>query len=107
MEDDAPRQSIYISYASESEDDAEFVHRLFAALEEHGKLVTSFSSHAGLVDLTYREKLRGAKEEWREAARLAIKAGLNDDDLLQFFNEEFKNYPVGERLSDGAGKGLW
>jgi hypothetical protein len=74
MEDDAPRQSIYISYASESEDDAEFVHRLFAALEEHGKLVTSFSSRAGLVELTYREKLRGAKEEWREAAQLAIKA---------------------------------
>jgi hypothetical protein len=31
---------------------------------------------------------------------------LNDDELLQFFYEESKR-PEGERLSDGAGKGIW
>lgn len=34
-------------------------------------------------------------------------AWLNDDDLLQFFYEECSNYPAGQRLSDGLGKGLW
>jgi hypothetical protein len=34
-------------------------------------------------------------------------AWLNDDDLLQFFYEECANYPTGQRLSDGLGKGLW
>lgn len=32
---------------------------------------------------------------------------LNDDDLRQFFCDECTKYPSGQRLSDGAGKGLW
>jgi len=32
---------------------------------------------------------------------------LNDDELLQFFHEEATQYTEGQRLSDGAGKGLW
>lgn len=32
---------------------------------------------------------------------------LNDDDLLRFFYEEVNEYPEGQRLSDGIGKGLW
>lgn len=52
-------------------------------------------------------------EAWhkRAAASLRIKpettAWLNDDDLLQFFYEECAKYPVGQRLSDGLGRGLW
>lgn len=32
---------------------------------------------------------------------------LNDDELLRFFYEEVIEYPEGQRLSDGIGKGLW
>lgn len=32
---------------------------------------------------------------------------LNDDELLQFFYQEVVEYPEGQRLSDGVGKGLW
>lgn len=32
---------------------------------------------------------------------------LNDDDLLQFFHEEYIQYPEGERLSDAMGTGFW
>ncbi len=52
-------------------------------------------------------------ETWhkRAAAELRIKPEntpwLNDDDLLQFFYEECANYKVGQRLSDGIGRGLW
>jgi hypothetical protein len=31
---------------------------------------------------------------------------LRDDDLLEFLNQEAK-FPQGERLSSGAGLGLW
>jgi hypothetical protein len=32
---------------------------------------------------------------------------LNEAQLLYFFYEEYTQYPEGERLSDGEGKGLW
>ncbi|MDQ3919322.1 MAG: P-loop NTPase fold protein, partial [Acidobacteriota bacterium] len=74
MKDELPRQSIYLSYAAENEDDAAFGHRLFAALEDNDKEVTSFSPRTGLVQLEAREKLRAANEEYREAARQSIRA---------------------------------
>lgn len=32
---------------------------------------------------------------------------LSDDDLLEFFHEEYNRHPQGKRLSAGLGKGLW
>ncbi|MBC7911371.1 MAG: TIR domain-containing protein [Pyrinomonadaceae bacterium] len=52
-------------------------------------------------------------ESWHKRALtdLRIKpettSWLNDDDLLQFFYEECAKYSVGQRLSDGLGRGLW
>jgi hypothetical protein len=45
-----------------------------------------------------------AKEVLRLTPRVA--PWLNDDELLQFFHEEATR-EEGQRLSDGAGKGLW
>lgn len=62
------------------------------------------------------EEISGAAVDlatWQQAAtiKLRLKADatpwLADDDLLQFFHEEFNQVQAGERLSDGAGKGLW
>lgn len=62
------------------------------------------------------EEISGAAADlpgWQTAAGVGLRlkpdstSWLNDDDLLQFLHEEFNHYPAGERLSDGAGKGLW
>lgn len=72
-----------------------------ASLPTRLKLLEEISGAA--VDLASWQ--RGAAE------KLRLKADetpwLADDDLLQFFHEEFNQVQAGERLSDGAGKGLW
>lgn len=50
---------------------------------------------------------------WQEEAQAALRLKpettpwLSDDDLLEFFHNEYNQHQHGERLSDGLGKGLW
>jgi len=65
------------------------------------RLIESISAKA--TDLTSWQKQ--ALETFRLTPKDA--SWLNDDDLLQFFYEEYTKHQEGHRLSDGEGKGLW
>jgi len=49
------------------------------------------------------------QEKAEETLRITLQSAswLSDDELLHFLHEGFQKYPAGDRLSDGAGKGLW
>jgi hypothetical protein len=73
----------------------------FATLKSRMKLIESISGKA--TDVT------SWQEQAQQILRLSPKDApwLNEAQLLHFFYEEHTQYPEGQRLSDGEGKGLW
>jgi hypothetical protein len=76
-----------------------------------GKAVPTLTSRLRLIEVISggATDLTSWQKEALETFRLTPKdaSWLNDDDLLQFFYEEYTKHPEGHRLSDAEGKGLW
>lgn len=76
-----------------------------------GQEAPSLSTRLKLLEEVSGEAtdLTGWQQQAQELLRLTPEETpwLNDDELLQFFYEEVTEYPEGQRLSDGVGKGLW